>query len=263
MAAGNLTTAAETNGQRHNPCVPVANLFVTCLIDSLFPDVGEAVVHVLQTAGAEVRFWPEQTCCGQPAFNAGSWPEARRMARRTIAGLESLTGDIVIPSGSCAHMIRHGYLELFREEPAWLERARGLAARTWEFSQYLRERLAFLPGPSAAGRRIAYHPSCHLLRGLGVDRQPHELLEALGLETVWLEAECCGFGGVFAVAQPELSEAMLDRRLDQILQSKAEVVVAADVSCLMHLEGALRREKSGVRCLHIAQLLAGQAGGLG
>jgi L-lactate dehydrogenase complex protein LldE len=247
---------------RHNRPVPVANLFVTCLIDSLFPEVGESVVRVLRAAGADVRFWPEQTCCGQPAFNAGSWPEARRMAHRTIVGLESLTGDIVVPSGSCAAMIRHGYLELFREEPGWQARARRLAPRVWEFSQYMRERLGFLPQAAAKRVRVAYHPSCHLLRGLGIDRQPRELLEALGVEPVWLEADCCGFGGVFAVDQPEISEAMLDRRLDQIRESRAEIVVAADVSCLMHLEGALRRSGAPTRCLHLAQILDDRSGGL-
>jgi L-lactate dehydrogenase complex protein LldE len=243
--------------------VPVANLLVTCLIDSLYPEVGESVVRVLRAAGAEVRFWPEQTCCGQPAFNAGSWPEARKMARRTIAGLESLTGDIVVPSGSCAAMIRHGYLELFREETEWLQRARRLAPRVWEFSQYLRDRLGFLPRAAAGRPRVAYHPSCHLLRGLGIDRQPRELLDALGLEPVWLEPDCCGFGGVFAVDQAEISEAMLDRRLERIRASRADIVVAADISCLMHLEGALRRSGAATRCLHLAQILDERSEGLG
>ncbi len=240
----------------------VVQLFVTCLIDSLFPEVGESVVRQLRQAGADVRFAPEQTCCGQPAFNAGFRTEALRMARRTVEVFEALQGDIVIPSGSCAAMIRHGSPELFAEEADWLERSRGLAGRVWEFSQYLVDRLGFLPPAfGTGGERLAYHASCHLLRGLGVDRQPRRLLEALGGELVVLDPDCCGFGGVFSVDQPDLSGAMLDRRLGQIHQSGATTVVGADVGCLMHLEGALRRSGSAVRCRHLAQVLDERGGG--
>jgi L-lactate dehydrogenase complex protein LldE len=239
----------------------VVQLFVTCLIDTLFPDVGESVVRLLRRAGADVLFGPEQTCCGQPAFNAGYRPEALQMAQRTIEVLEALPGDVVIPSGSCAAMIRHGYPELFAEEAGWLERSRSLAGRVWEFSHYLVDRLGFLPSVRPGGERIAYHASCHLLRGLGVDRQPRRLLEGLGGELVVLDNDCCGFGGAFSVDQPDLSGAMLDRRLNQIHESGATTVVTADVGCLMQLEGALRRSGSAVRCRHLAQVLDERGGG--
>jgi L-lactate dehydrogenase complex protein LldE len=242
--------------------MPRAQLFVTCLIDSFFPEVGESCVRVLRRAGAQVGFPPDQTCCGQPAFNAGYRDEARVMARRTVTSLEAEPGEIVIPSGSCAAMIRHGYPELFADEPEWLERSRRLAARVMELTQYLVDRLGYQPAGSSASSRLAYHPSCHLLRGLGVERQPRQLLEDAVGAFAALEPDCCGFGGVFSVDQRQISEAMLGRRLEQIRQSGTEAVVGADVGCLMHLEGALRRAGSPVRCRHIAQVLDGRAGGL-
>ena len=242
--------------------MPVVQLFVTCLIDSFFPEVGESCVRQLRRAGAEVQFAPDQTCCGQPPFNAGYLTEARGLARRAVAMFEGLAGDIVIPSGSCAAMIRHGYAELFAEEQDWLARSRRVGVRVWEFSQYLVDRLEYRPSAAAAAPRLVYHPSCHLLRGLGVDRQPRELLAGLGGELAALEPDCCGFGGVFSVDQPDISEAMLEHRLDQIRRSGAETVVGADVGCLMHIEGGLRRAGSPVRCRHIAQVLDGRGGGL-
>jgi L-lactate dehydrogenase complex protein LldE len=236
-----------------------AHLFVTCLIDSLFPEIGESVVRVLRRAGVDVRFAAEPVCCGQPAFNAGFRHEAMAMARRAVAAFEALPGDIVIPSGSCTAMIRHRYPELLADDPDWLERSRGVSARVWEFSQYLVDRLGYHPPPQASPpNRLAYHASCHLLRELGIDRQPRMLLDGLGKDTLPLEPDCCGFGGVFAVDQVEISEAMLDHRLAQIRDSGAGVVVAADVGCLMHIEGALRRAGSSIRCRHIAQVLDGQ-----
>ncbi len=238
-------------------------LFVTCLIDSLFPVVGEATVEVLRRAGESVAFPPDQTCCGQPAFNAGCWDEARRMARRTLEVLSAAPGPVVIPSGSCAHMIRHGYLELFREDPLWLPRTQALAQRTFELSEYLVDVRGVTDyGASFAGP-LAYHPGCHLLRGLGVDRQPKALLKVIaGAELRELSPDCCGFGGVFAVEQEPISSEMLARRLAQIEASGAQSVVACDVSCLMHLEGGLRRAGSPVRCSHLAQVLAGKEPGL-
>jgi L-lactate dehydrogenase complex protein LldE len=239
-------------------------LFVTCLIDNFFPEVGECVVHVLSAAGAEVVFPPEQTCCGQPAFNAGFREPARRMAERTIAAFEPSPDPVIVPSGSCAEMIRHGYLELFSGDPAWSRRAEALAARTYELTEFLVDvlRVGVLPGER---RRLhgVYHPSCHLLRGLGVDAQPMALLQAAPEWKVErLEAECCGFGGVFAVEQPELSSAMLARKLDAIQAARADVVIGCDVSCLMHIEGGLRRRGAATRCAHIAQILAGREAGL-
>jgi L-lactate dehydrogenase complex protein LldE len=242
---------------------PRVQLLATCLVDALFPGVGEAVVTTLTRAGVEVTFPPDQTCCGQPAFNAGFWDEARRMARHTIEVFLAEPDPVVIPSGSCAQMIRHGYLELFADDPAWLERARALAAKTSELSEFLVDRIGRADLGASVSARVAYHPSCHLLRGLGVDRQPQALLQAVeGLEVHRLEPECCGFGGVFAIDEPDLSGAMLERKLAAIQSADVTAVVGCDVSCLMQIEGGLRKQGSGLRCLHLAQLIAGQEPGL-
>ena len=175
-------------------------LFITCLIDSLFPEVGEAVVEVLQSHAGSVAFPVDQTCCGQPAYNAGFHDEARRMARHTIEVLERTEGPVVVPSGSCAAMMRHGYLELFTHDGTWLAKAQALADRTYEFSQFLVDILGIQRIDLDYPTRLAYHPSCHLLRGLDVHRQPLALLQTLrGADVQVLSSECCGFGGVFSV----------------------------------------------------------------
>lgn len=241
----------------------MAQLFITCLIDSLFPEVGEAVVEVLTKAGSAVSFPEGQTCCGQPAMNAGFFEEARKMARHTIEVMTGAPGPVVVPSGSCAKMIRHGYPELFADDRIWLSRARELAERTHELSQFIVDRLRVIDLGAIAQSRLAYHPSCHLLRGLGVDQQPMMLLENMtGAEIKRLPAECCGFGGVFAIEIPELSTEMLKRALRRVTESEVDTVVSCDVSCLMHLEGGLRRIDSSVRCAHLAQVLAGKEPGL-
>jgi L-lactate dehydrogenase complex protein LldE len=235
----------------------------TCLIDSLFPEVGEAAIELLRRAGLQVEFLQGQTCCGQPAFNAGFRTQARAMASRTIELFSQSSAPVVVPSGSCAAMLRHGYPELFRNSPEDLAHAQALADRTYELSEYLVDVCGFLPAKSQEHRRAVYHPSCHLLRGLGVDHQPVALLEAAaGAPVERLSTECCGFGGVFSVEQPELSKEMLARKLDEIHSSGAEIVIAADVSCLMHIEGGLRKSGSPVSCSHLAQVLAGRSPGL-
>jgi L-lactate dehydrogenase complex protein LldE len=150
-------------------------LFATCLIDSLFPEIGEAVVEVLARAGMQVEIPTDQTCCGQPPFNAGFHPEAARIARHTIEVFSATQGPLIIPSGSCAAMIRHGYSELFMDDPVWLPRAKALAARTFELSEFLVDQLGVLDIGARYEARLAYHPSCHLLRELCVDRQPWTL----------------------------------------------------------------------------------------
>ena len=236
-------------------------LFVTCLIDSFFPQIGEAMVHVLNRAGARVDFPSVQTCCGQPAFNAGLRSEARPLAKNTIRLFEKTTGAIIIPSGSCAAMVRHGYSELFKDDPAWLPRAQALAERTYEFTEYLvdvrevTELSACWPG------KLSYHPSCHLLRSLGVDRQPRALLAAVKeAEIIELpeREDCCGFGGVFSVEHPELSAEFLKRKISNIEKTGSPTLVVADTGCLMHIQGGLRRMKKPQRVVHIAEVLNSQ-----
>jgi len=238
-------------------------LLITCLLDSLFPETGEAVVRVLNRAGLGVEFPPGQTCCGQPAFNAGFWDEARAMAWHTIQVFAGREGPVVVPSGSCTAMIRHGYLELFAGDPEKLNAAQALAGRTYELSEFLVDEIQIAGLPGRYEAHLAYHPSCHLLRGLGVERQPLQLLQAMeGLHLEMLSPECCGFGGVFSVDHAPISAEMARRKVEEIERLSVEGVVAGDISCLMQIEGALRRSGSDARCAHLASVLAMQPLGL-
>lgn len=235
-------------------------LFITCIADSLFPQVGEAMVDVLERLGMEVRFAEAQTCCAQPAYNGGFRAEARQVALRFLDVFEPTAPDpLVAPSGSCVAMVIHGYPDLFADDPVNLARAKALAARTYEFSQFVVDVLGVADvGANFAGR-AAYHPSCHLLRGLQVDDQPRRLLSAVrDLECVPLPhaEECCGFGGLFAVKHADVSGAILDQKLNNVRASGAEMVVGCDLSCLMHIQGGLSRDGVAVKCLHLAEVLA-------
>jgi L-lactate dehydrogenase complex protein LldE len=233
-------------------------LFITCIIDALYPEIGEAVVRVLRRAGASVDFQPEQTCCGQPAYNAGMRIQARDMAMHTIKTFEKAPGNVVLPSGSCTAMIRHGYAELFNDDPAWSSRAKSLAERTFEFTEYLVDKLGRVDLGGVWNGALTYHASCHLLRDLGVSRQPRLLLEAVqGAKLVGLPEpeECCGFGGVFSVEHPQLSASMLERKLSSIQSSGAPAVVSCDAGCITHINGGLHRRGMRQRALHIAEIL--------
>lgn len=236
-------------------------LFVTCLVDSFFPHIGEAVVHILNRAGLQVEFPAGQTCCGQPAFNAGLRSQARPLAEHTIRTFEKTRGDIVVPSGSCVAMVRHGYLELFQDDPRWLARARSLAARTYEFSEYLVDVRAVTDLGATWNGKLTYHPSCHLLRSLGVDRQPRLLLaQVRGAEIIELpeQEDCCGFGGVFSVEHPELSAEFLHRKISNLEKTGAPTLVVADSGCLMHIQGGLERQGKSQHVIHIAEVLDNQ-----
>lgn len=233
-------------------------LMITCLVDTLYPETGEAVLRVLQRAGIAVEFPAGQTCCGQPAFNAGLRQDARAMAMHTIEVFEASVAPVVTPSGSCAAMIRHGYLELFADDPAWLLRAESLARRTYELSEFLVDKLGITKCGARWAGKLAYHRSCHLLRELGVDRQPLALLKEVDQATlVELPGsdECCGFGGVFSVEQPEISSAMLQRKLANLEASEADWVVACDAGCITNINGGLRRAGRRPRAIHLAEIL--------
>jgi L-lactate dehydrogenase complex protein LldE len=246
-----------------------AQLFITCLADSFRPQTGEAMVSVLRRLGVAVDFPAAQTCCAQPAFNAGLRREARPLAKHMIEALERPPGssktselcDVVAPSGSCVHMIRHNYPELLAADTVWLERARALAARTYEFSEYLVDVLGVTDVGARWDGTLTYHPSCHLLRGLGIDRQPRILLSKVrGAQIAELrEAEsCCGFGGVFSVAHPELSAEFLNRKISDLEATQAPTLVVAETGCMMHIAGGLHRQGKWQQVVHLAEVLAGQ-----
>jgi L-lactate dehydrogenase complex protein LldE len=233
-------------------------LFITCIMDTLYPAAGEAVVRVLRRAGVEVAFPLDQTCCGQPSFNAGLRAQAAPVAQHTIQVFEATEGPVVVPSGSCAAMIRHGYPELFANDPHWLERARALAERTFEFSEFLVDQLGVTDLGARCPHRLSYHASCHLLRDLGVDRQPRQLLAAVAeAEIVELPAaqDCCGFGGVFSAEHAQISSAMLARKIGSIEASGADLVVSCDGGCITNINGGLRRLGQPPRLVHLAQIL--------
>lgn len=235
-----------------------AQLFITCLLDTFYPETAESVVNILQRAGVHVEVPAGQTCCGQPAFNAGMRDAARPVAEHTIQLFEKTRGAVVVPSGSCAAMIRHGYLELFAGEPEWSERARALAQRTYELSEFLVDILGLVDLEASYPGKITYHPSCHLLRGLGVDRQPRQLLgNVLQAEFIELPGadECCGFGGVFSAEHPEISSAMLERKIANIEKSGADLVVICDAGCITNINGGFHRMGKKPRAVHLADFL--------
>jgi len=233
-------------------------LFVTCLVDSFHPETGEAIVNILHRLGLDVDFARDQTCCGQPPFNAGLRAEARPVAEHMIRVFEQTTGDIVTPSGSCAHMIKHGYPELFADDPAWLPRAQALGQRVFEFTEYLVDRLGVTDLGAQWDGVLTYHPSCHGLRGMQIDRQPRALLAHVkGAQIVDLPAaeDCCGFGGIFSVEHPELSAEWLKRKIGNLESTNSPTLVVNEAGCRMHIAGGLHRQRKPQRVIHIAEVL--------
>lgn len=242
--------------------MPTVQLFVTCLVDTFYPEVGEAIVDVLSRLGVSVDFPRGQTCCGQPQFNAGLRADARQMAEHMIEVFANAPGEIISPSGSCVHMMRVNYPELFADDSRWLARAQSLAARTYEFSEYLVDKLGVTDLGARWDGTLTYHPSCHLARGLGIDRQPRSLLAAVqGAQVVELPHadECCGFGGIFSVTHPEVSKEMLLKKIENLEKSGAPTLVVPDAGCLMHIAGGLHRMGKGQRAVHLAEVLAGKS----
>jgi L-lactate dehydrogenase complex protein LldE len=234
------------------------SLFVTCIVDQLFPKVGIAMAGVLERAGWSVDFPEAQTCCGQPAFNSGYRHEARAVARHFLDVFREAE-YVVVPSGSCASMVSHHYAELFPKEPETLERVHALEPRVWEFSKFLLEVAKVDDVGARLDDVVTYHDSCHALRELGIQAGPRRLLanvRGLELREMTPAEECCGFGGTFSVKFAELSGAMARTKIDAILRTGANTVVSIDSSCLMQIQGALSRAGSGVRTMHLAEVLA-------
>ena len=229
-----------------------AALFVTCLVDTLRPEVGRATVAVLERAGVTVEFPEAQTCCGQLHHNAGELDESRALAVRFAEVFDEFDA-VVAPSASCVGHVRGALAELGGD-------AAKLGERTYELSQFLVGELGIEHVDSTFAGRVAYHPTCHSLRVLPLDGAPLQLLSGVvGVEPVALEREdeCCGFGGMFAIRNAAVSSAMLADKLADIGRSEAEVVCACDASCLLHIGGGLERAGSPVRAVHLAEILAG------
>lgn len=242
---------------RAYPSKPEAVYFYgTCLVDLLYPDAGVAAVELIERQGLQVIFPQGQTCCGQPPFNSGYRRESRAVVRDQLR-LFAKPLPVVVPSGSCGAMLHVHLPELFRGEPEQAD-AEELAARVFEWSDFMVNVLHASLDDRGPPVRVAYHPSCHLLREMGVREAPRRLLEALAqveLVTVTDAEECCGFGGTFAVKEPGLSGAMVEDKARAVRESGAEVLVSVDSGCLMNIGGALARGAAAPRCVPLPQFI--------
>ncbi len=234
------------------------SLFVTCIVDQVFPQVGIAITQVLERLGYQVHFPKAQTCCGQPAFNSGYTEEARKIARHFLDVFRD-SETIIVPSGSCTSMISHHFADIFEHDPKLLAEAHSLEPRVWEFSRFLLE----VAGVEDVGARfdgvVTYHDSCHALRELSIKSGPRKLLakvQGLTLSEMGAAEECCGFGGTFSIKFPEVSGAMARTKIESIQKTGASTVVSIDSSCLMQLQGVIDRAGLPIRTLHLAEVLA-------
>ncbi len=234
------------------------SLFITCLVDQLFPSVGLSMTSVLEHLGYRVSFPENQTCCGQPAFNSGYRKDARAVARHFIEVFQDAE-YIVAPSGSCTSMVKHHYAELFAEEPALLQKVQAIAGRAWEFSAFLTDVAQAEDVGARFPEPVTYHDSCHALRDLRIKEGPRRLLRhvaGLQLREMEIAEECCGFGGTFSVKFAGVSGGMARTKIQSILKTGASTVVSIDSSCLMQLQGAISRAKLPLKTMHLAEVLA-------
>jgi L-lactate dehydrogenase complex protein LldE len=232
------------------------HLFVPCLVEDVFPEIGEATARVLSRAGVEVVYPPGQTCCGQMHYKLGRKDLVRPLAKRFL-DLFDEAGAVVAPSGSCVNMVRQ-YPGLFTEDSPLRRRAEAMAAKTFELCDFLVNELGAADLGARFPAKAAYHDSCQVGRALGLHREPRLLLEHVrGLTLVELARpeRCCGFGGAFSLKFPDVSEAILEEKLDDILETGAEVVTTAEVSCLLNISSALKKAGHNIRALHVAQIL--------
>ncbi len=237
---------------------PEVALFIPCFVDQVTPEIGRDLVSVLERLGCRLRFPEGQTCCGQPAFNAGYRSQARAMMRHFLDVFDGAEA-IVCPSGSCTAMARRFYAELAAGEAKLEEQARQVCPRVYEFSEFVVRRLGVVDLGAKFPHRVAVHDGCHMLRELRLKQEPRELLRRVeGLELVEIEdaERCCGFGGSFSIAYGMVSEAMAARKADALEASGVEYVAACDPSCLLQIGGVLARRPGRVRTLHLASLLA-------
>lgn len=236
-----------------------AQLFSTCLVNELYPAVGMGTLRLLERQGWAVEVPPLPLCCGQPAFNAGLLEDSRKVARVTVKALDGFDGPLLVPSGSCGDMLKHHLPHLFPDGSEEAQAAQRISARVRELSQFLVDDLGLRDLGARVEGTVAYHPSCHLSRGLGVKEQPLALLKAVQGATLVefkKQDECCGFGGSFSVTHDALSGSMLMEKMKNLKAAGPDYVVSCDLGCLMHLEGGFRRQGWKTKVRHLAQFLA-------
>jgi len=237
------------------------SLFATCVLNNFYPEVALSAARVLNRLGVEVAVEPSQTCCGQPFFNSGHWSDSSKLVRKFVSDYSGCDTDIVLPSGSCTSMIRNHYMEVCDQNDA--NSVEDISTRTFEFTEYITQKLGIYdlsPFKSESAERInvTYHESCHLNRELGISKEPISLLKSLeNINLIYMDQSevCCGFGGTFSTKYPEISTAMAEEKVANVKQSGAEVVTAADMSCLMHMGGLMIKKNLDIKSLHIAQLM--------
>jgi L-lactate dehydrogenase complex protein LldE len=239
------------------------SLFITCYNDTLFPGTGQAVVRVLERLGHTVEFPAAQTCCGQMHYNTGYQAEAMPLLERFVEQFKDAEA-VVVPSSSCVAMMKDHYPKMaqFIGDAKLIAAVDSLLPRIFEFSEFLTRRLGLEDVGATYPHRVTYHASCHGLRNLELGDGPLRLLQAVrGIDLIPLTdvEQCCGFGGTFAIKNAEVSGAMLEEKTSAVLNTRAEVCTACDNSCLMHIQGALHRQHTGVRTVHLAEILAGEA----
>ncbi|MGZ5959829.1 MAG: (Fe-S)-binding protein [Rhizomicrobium sp.] len=237
---------------------PRVGLFVTCLADLVRPQVGFACVKLLEQAGCDVEVPSTQTCCGQPAWNAGADKDALDIARQVIAAFEKFD-YVVVPSGSCAGMIKRHYPEVFEKDAAWLARSRALAAKTHELMSFLVKVRGVSSVPAKFAKSVCYHDSCSSRREMGVIDEPRALLASVDGLTVKELSDtqtCCGFGGLFSVKYPEISERMADDKVADAVATGADALIGGDLGCLLHLAGRMKRQGKTIEVRHAAEVLA-------
>jgi L-lactate dehydrogenase complex protein LldE len=238
---------------------PRIGLFVTCLVDLFRPSIGFASLKLLEDAGCTVEVPQAQTCCGQPAYNSGDRRDALAVAKGVIAAFEPYD-YLVAPSGSCAGMIKKHYAGLFADDPEWSLRAAALAEKSFELVSFLTDVLGVASVKAAHSGSVTYHDSCSGLRELGIQAQPRRLLKTVaGLSLNELpEADvCCGFGGTFCVKYPDISNAIVEKKTENIAATGAETLLAGDLGCLLNMAGKLKREGRATKSRHVAEVLAG------
>lgn len=234
-----------------------ASLFITCIADLMYAGVGKSVVRVLKRNGVELDFPEGQTCCGQPAFSSGYYKEAAVVAKKVIEVFER-SERVVMPSGSCAAMIHHGYPILFADDPKWKRRAEEFVHKTYEFSQFIVDVLGITDVGAVFPKKVTYHSSCHMTRMLGIEEQPKVLLKNVkGLDLIELPFafDCCGFGGTFSMKMKDISAAIVEEKVDNIIETGAEVLAGSDLTCLMNISGRLSRRGSSIQVMHLAEIL--------
>jgi len=236
----------------------VVDLFIPCFIDQLYPETGWNVVKLLEKAGVEVNYNPNQTCCGQPTFNSGYWKQSNKIARKFMRDFEGVN-PIVVPSASCAGYVKNHYDTLFKDEPDMLTQVASIKGRVIELSDFLVNQIQMTDFGAHFPHKITYHDACSALREYGLKDEPRTLLSKVtGLELVEMEENttCCGFGGTFMVKFVPISTAMVEQKVQNALKTGAEYIVSSEASCLLNIDSYIKQQDLPIKTLHLANVLA-------